>query len=239
MSFRKRNSHTKSKRADSTKIHVVVRVRPRIGGGPRLHHPQAAGRLGVRGVRGGGRGALVGLPQEAVLRHARVRLRLRARPRRDAGAGVRGGRARRGRRRDGGLQRHDPRVRADGDGQDAHDLRPALVLAAARAHVVDRAVGVGGGVGARGAIAGGGACCRSSSSRGSSRARRCRSSPPSTSAAPPTPRARCSSRSRSPRCRSTKSRRATSSPIRRTRRRSRCARTPPTASTSRGSRSTR
>ena len=30
MSFRKRNSHTKSKRADSTKIHVVVRVRPRI-----------------------------------------------------------------------------------------------------------------------------------------------------------------------------------------------------------------
>ena len=111
------------------------RRRPRPAqncGGPRLHHPQAAGRLGVRGVCGGGRGALVGLSQEAVLRHARVRLRLRARPRRDAGARRRGGRARRGRRRDGGVQRHDPRVRADGDGQDAHDLRPALVLAAAR-----------------------------------------------------------------------------------------------------------
>ena len=30
MSFRKRDSRTKSARADSTKIHVVVRVRPRI-----------------------------------------------------------------------------------------------------------------------------------------------------------------------------------------------------------------
>ena len=155
MSFRKRNSHTKSKRADSTKIHVVVRVRPRIAEDldSTIHKRPGASAyeecVEEDEARSSvflkkpyfdtrefafdcvlGRGATQAQAYEAVARGVVD----------DVMAGFNGTILAYGQ---------------TGTGK-THTIYGPLVLAAAQAHVVDRAVGVGGGVGARGAIAGGG-----------------------------------------------------------------------------------